>query len=540
MGSDKAYGTGKPYRGLAVAGLSLWAGAAFAADPVRAYMAPDGSVRLWLRKAPSVTATEQAGWQLTPKAAETNGTWLQRLKQIYPEEAGSPWKGLLEDVRATVARDGVVMVRPSGTLTIGPVEGDRVRVAASGTSGAAEATFVQRAGGWSSPDVAKLEAWLGKTVTGVKPTSALYRFAAAVPPANASVADAWSAFMAVAARGTTTRPLILEGDLPVVIETKPSAPPAPTTGTPKPTTAPEKAAPESKEKPGDSPPWIPIGLAALVGIGLGYGLRALQKPPQAKAPDGAALQERLARSAAEAERLAADLERSKAALQESNRAAKQYRDEHTAWVRDRDETVRALQEERAAHGISSARASELAGLLKATEDAKNRTEGEMARQIQALQGKVQSQEGRAAALATKARAYAGLHREVMDAFNFLQGEIGRPEVAAVVGYLLNYSIANLLDTLLAPNPALERAMLSNVARIAGCVSNLPHVRKVAATAEGLLATLGTGAIAESASPHPYATHIGGLLRIVRNQMNVEVAPFYVAIDGEGKAHAVYI
>lgn len=520
-------------RGGVAFGLLLLSGIAFTAEPVRAYVAPDGSVRLWLKEAPSVTATDQAGWQIVPKAAETNATWLSRLKKIYPEEPGSPWKPLLEDVRAMSERAGVQMVRPSGTITVSaPLDG-KVTV----TAGPTTASFTQASGGWKSAQVGALDAWLHQAAPGAKTLVPLYRFASQSMPANATAADAWSVFLDSATRSTTTKPLIFEGNQPVVIELKPPAPATPPKTNPTPDVKTD-AKTDTKPKESEASPWLLVGLAAVAGLGLGYCARAAQKPKGANSapPDDAALKHRIASSSSEVDRLVTDLERAKAALAETTRASKQYRDEHNAWVRDRDETLRTLQDER----TNAARAVELAGLLKAAEDAKNRTEGELARQIQALQGKVQGQETRAATLATKARAYTGLHKEVMDAFNFLQGEIGRPEVAAVVGYLLNYSVANLMDTLLAPNPALERAMLSNISRIAGCVSNLPHVRKAAATADGLLAGLGAGAITESGTPHPYATHIGGLLRIIRNQLNVEVAPFYVAVDGEGKAHAVYI
>jgi F0F1-type ATP synthase membrane subunit b/b' len=521
-------------RGGAALGLLLLSGAAFAADPVRAYAAPDGSVRLWLRGAPSVTAVDQAGWQIAPKAAETNATWLDRLKKIYPEEPGSPWKPLLEDVRATTARDGVQMVSPSGTITVGAPQNGKVTV----TVGTATAAFTQSGEKWTSSQVGTLDAWVKKTAPGANSLAPLYRFAAQSVPVNPTAAEAWSVFLAAAVGSTTTKPLVFEGIQPVVVELKP---PAPVAIPPKKTETP-KTEPKVEAKPTGSVPMPLVGLGVVAALGIGFGLGYFLRPKAAAAvpPSDGALKQRIANNATEVERLIADLERAKASLAEANRASKQYRDEHNTWLRDRDETVRTLQEERNAHATHAGRAAELAGLLKATEDAKNRTEGELAKQIQALQGKVQSQESRAAALATRARAYTALHREIMDAFNFLQGEIGRPEVAAVVGYLLNYSVANLMDTLLAPNPALERAMLSNISRIAGCVSNLPHVRKAASTAEGLLTGLGLGAISESATPHPYATHIGGLLRIVRNQMNVEVAPFYVAVDGDGKAHAVYI
>lgn len=524
-------------RGGAIGALLFLASLATAAEPVRVYLAPDGSVRLWLKEAPSVTATDQAGWEIVPKAAETNATWLACLKKIYPEEPGSPWKPLLEDARATVAREGVQIVQPKGTITVGPPQDGAVTV----TLGPNTAIFRESGGVWKSDQTPALDAWLKQSAPGAQTLSPLYRFASQSMPTGATAADAWNVFIPAAIRSTTTKPLIFEGNSPVVIETKPK----PVTP-PKTTTSPTTASTDTKaaSKPPEAPA-LPLPLLGVVGVvalaggfGLGYLLRPKASPAEAPNPDS--VKRRLADSVAEAERLAADLDRAKAALAETTRASKQYRDEHAAWVRDRDETVKTLQEERNAHGLNAKRVAELMGLLKAAEDAKNRTEGELAKQIQALQGKVQSHESRAATLATKARAYTSLHHEAMDAFNFLQGEIGRPEVAAVVGYLLNYSIANLMDTLLAPNPALERAMLSNISRIAGCVSNLPHVRKVAATAESLLASLGAGALAESATPHPYATQIGGLLRIVRNQMNVELAPFYVAVDGEGKAHAVYI
>lgn len=525
-------------RGGAVAALILIGSLASAAEPVRVYIASDGSVRLWLKSAPSVTATDQAGWQIAPKTAETNATWLARLKRIYPEEPGSPWKPLLEDVRATVARDGVQMIQPSGTISVGAPQDGAVTV----TAGPNTVTFRQSGGAWKSDQTPALDAWLKQSAPGAQTLIPFYRFASLPMPAGATAADAWNVFIPAAIRTTTTKPLVFEGNAPVIIETKPAKTAAP----PKTNTTPSKPSETKTEaKSTDVPPtpWPMVGGAAALALAAGFGLGYFLRPKtggQATPPDDASLQRRIANGVTETDRLTADLERAKAALAEANRTSKQYRDEHNAWVRDRDETLRTLQEERNAHGTNAKRAAELAGLLKAAEDAKNRTEGELAKQIQALQGKVQGQESRAATLATKARAYTALHHELMDAFNFLQGEIGRPEVAAVVGYLLNYSVANLMDTLLAPNPALERAMLSNVSRIAGCVSNLPHVRKVAATADSLLNGLGGGGIAESSTPHPYATHIGGLLRIVRNQLNVEVAPFYVAVDGEGKANAVYI
>jgi hypothetical protein len=524
-----------------IAGLAIGS-VAFAADPVRAYIAPDGSIRLWLREAPSVAAVDQAGWVLAPKAAETNATWLRRLKAMYGDGASSPWKSLLEDVKSGAAREGVERIDASGRLKIGSVQDDRLTVSASGTAGTLEVPFRQAGGMWNSGSVTKLDAWLAKAAPGAKTLPPLFRFAAKNPGANATSAAGWSALLDASLHASSVRPLVLEGNRPVVLEVvPPPAPPKPApTGESTPPAG-DKAAPgKEPPSPGASFPWVPIALAGLVGVGLGYAGRSLQRTPKAAPPDDTALKQRLGDSVARAERLAADLERSQAAHQETTRAARQFRDEHGTWYRDKEELVRSLDEQRKAHGVAATRVAELAGLLKAAEDAKNRTEGEMGRQIQALQGKVQGHENRAAALATKARAYAGLHREVMDAFNFLQGEIGRPEVAAVVGYLLNYSVANLMDTLLAPNPALERAMLSNVARIAGCVSNLPHVRKAAATADGLLKGLGAGPIPEATEPHPYAGHIGGLLRIARNQLNVELAPFYVAVDGEGKAHAVYI
>ena len=230
----------------------------------------------------------------------------------------------------------------------------------------------------------------------------------------------------------------------------------------------------------------------------------------------------------------------KKTLEETRKAAQDYQSQQGAWARDRDETLRALNEERTAHQGVVRNAASLSAQLRQAQDEHQRVARELGQQVESLTRSGQKSQAEMAALVARGRGYAEFQREVAEAFNYIQGEVGRTETSAAIGHLLSYSSSALMETVANPNPVLARAMLSNIDRIAAAFPSVPHARKLAATAQRLSAELGQGAIPESTQPHAHARYFDEALRLLRHQRGLEISPFYFGLDGAGAVHAVYV
>jgi hypothetical protein len=522
---------------LLILAILLLTTLASAVDPIRVFTFPDGRIRLWLKGAPTVTATPQGGWTIQPAGKEKDKTWLKRLRAAVGTDDPSPWKSLLDGIQLGSPVSGVYVLQPKASMTIEPAETGTMKVRASDGKGA---TFKKTAGTWASGEAETFESSLASSLGSTGPAfeAALLR-TAGVGDKPVSAAATWSAFLSAVAAGTVkSGPVLLDtasGPAVLDVEVLPLKPP---TGVAAPKTAdkPTGKAPES----GSSWPLI-IGalvLGAGAGVAGGYFLATRKAADQAR--ELAHLKQSSAETAAKLKKREDELNRTKKTLDETKRAAHEYQAQQSAWVRDRDDTVRALNEARAAHGQAVTHAQALQGHLRQVQDESQRTARELGQQVESLTRNGQRSQAEMQALAARARAYADLQHEAAEAFNFMQSEIGRTEVAAAVGYLLNYSCGQLLESIAKPNPVLARAMLSNIERIASGFPTLPHARKLVATSQRLQGELGPGNIPESTQAHTHARHFDETLRLLRHQRGLELSPFYFGVDNAGAAHAVYV
>ncbi|AIE83572.1 hypothetical protein [Fimbriimonas ginsengisoli] len=530
-----------PLRPAVLIGLILVSTVASAADPIRVFQFPDGRIRLWLKGAPTVTASPQGGWTIQPAGKEKDRTWLARLKTLVGKGVESPWKTTLDAVQAGSPLGGVVLLKPSASLETKVLDPKNTRLRAYDPTGReSSATFTNGTSGWTSSDAPGVESFLEQrlSATGPQVGAALLQKVGAPSGSANPLSDFVSA---VSTSAVQPGPILIEGAKgPVVLDITPPAlaAPAPTTGgsSGKPATPTTVAEP----KEGTGFPWLPVLLSLLVGGGAGFAVRAAvapKKKPAAPVDDSkrvaADLSARLAKRDEEILML-------KQALEETKRSSKEYRDQHNAWVRDRDETVKSIEDERAAHHKARADADALAAKLKQAQDEHQRVGRELTQQVDSLTRSGQRSGAELQALTARARAYADLQREAAEAFNYIQSEVGRPEISAAVGYLLSFSCAELLESVAKPNPILARAMLTNIERIASSFGSTPHARKLTATVQRLLADLGEGTILESTQPHAHARYYDELLRLLRHQRGLELSPFYFGTDSAGAAHAVHV
>ena len=509
---------------------------AFGADPIRVFSYGNGQVRLWLKGAPSVHATNAAGWTIEPKGAEKNKTWLDRLKAFPPADGKSSWKVLLDGVSAGKSLPGVFPLKPKATIKL---------LAANNTltvkvidSGGREKSGVFDAAG-KSPDSGALLTFLAIAID-AKPEEVV----AGLKKAGASSGDgaaAFESFIVFQLSKALLPPLLVDtSNGPAYVEVGSSAPAPvtpPSNTAEKPKTSAETPKSDAKDKPsGDSTVWVIYAGLITAGMVGGYVLRQLTYRPPTPSPAPAAQTSQASRLA----RVETELATAKQSLMEEKRLAKEFQTNNASWIKEREQTLAALEEERQAHRAAAARADQAAAALRQAQDEAQRTKNELNRQISALQRSGQSAESEKAAVGVRAKTYAELREEVAEAFNYLQSEINRPDVAAAVGYLLSYSCAELIETIATGNPVLERAMLANIERIANQFGESPHARKLAASAQKLSQGLGAGSVPESPEAHSHARHFDEILRLLRNQMQLELSPFYFGVDAAGKAHAVYV
>ena len=502
-----------------------------AAGPIRAFVLPNGRIRLWLHGAPTVTAKNAAGWKVDPAGSEKNKTWLDQLKKLGGATGTSPWKALLDSLARGDKVAGVDLLQPLAKLTVETDAAGAATLNAEDSKGKqVTAKFSSKGSGLTSVDSALIEQFLD-TAVGSKPLAleAALSYAAALPAPKVADPDrVLSAYVGSALHaGNSASPLLLETDAgPAVIAVHVATPPVAKITT-EPTAT--KQEPSIEPKPKWDAPFWPIPLAAFIGATLGFAIRSLIRPKKTPpVPPSRNAQDLAAKLAQREDELA----RAKTALEQTKTAAKEFRDQHGAWVRDRDETLQTLAEERSARAQADAATVQ----AKKSEAEAKRVQQELGRQVESLQKSGQ----KAQSEATKARAYADFDREVGEAFNYMQSEIGRPEISAAVGYLLSYSCAALLASLADPSPMYERAMLANIERIASQFPNTPHARKLVATTQRLSAPLGSVPIEDSKVAHAHARHFDEVLRFLRHQRGLEVSPFYFGRDEVGAIHAVYV
>ncbi len=476
--------------------LGILGALASAAEPIRYYKFPDGRIRLWLKGAPTVTATDVAGWQIEPAGKDKDRTWLARLGK---SAESSPWKALLESLESGTEPSGVYAIEPKATIELN-ADGS---ITVSTTGG-----LSKQVAGQKKPLSDYVALVLGVKAGAV--VSALDNYAHA-----ASETDFLDSFIA-AARAANAPPLIIDsGNGPVVLAVHAAALPA-TTSSPNSPPTESTTSLQPSSAPLTTPiPWLPIGFAA-GGLAIGFGAGwALKRPKEVTV--------RVPATPAKT-----------AAVRPPNPVADE------AWRKERDETLKVLEEERASSRRYKAESDAAAARLKQAQDDAARTRQELGHQIQALQRSGQSAQSEARALGERCGRYAALARIAAEAMGFLQAEIGRPEIASAVGYLLDYSCATLLECISPPRPSLERALLANIQRIAGAFPSSPHARKLAFEAKTMAAPLGEGSIEESKHAHNRARQFDEILRLLRNQRNLDLSPFYFDVDDSGAAHAVYV
>ncbi len=318
--------------------LGILGALASAAEPIRYYKFPDGRIRLWLKGAPTVTATDVAGWQIEPAGKDKDRTWLARLGK---SAESSPWKALLESLESGTEPSGVYAIEPKATIELN-ADGS---ITVSTTGG-----LSKQVAGQKKPLSDYVALVLGVKAGAV--VSALDNYAHA-----ASETDFLDSFIA-AARAANAPPLIIDsGNGPVVLAVHAAALPA-TTSSPNSPPTESTTSLQPSSAPLTTPiPWLPIGFAA-GGLAIGFGAGwALKRPKEVTV--------RVPATPAKT-----------AAVRPPNPVADE------AWRKERDETLKVLEEERASSRRYKAESDAAAARLKqAQDDIKSKLSSEAANQL---------------------------------------------------------------------------------------------------------------------------------------------------------------